>query len=1159
MQQTPHRTRLAESACYDFPNATRLTLRLPEGWASTREAPQGAILPELHIGPSGERPRLFISIIPLGRDEPVMTLANLRQQVQASVNAFAPMAVEEVINIHDIHSLNATGYAYRLTDSNPLPGEFVYMTQGTLIVGATSILFTLLTNNGEANVELAGLSIVQGSKVTFDADDAPRGSERTPSAALDDFLDIGLASEACLFIQDFPEVHLESGISRTRDERVADPPPSSSTLLSTYCLQRVAASGASFAVGPADFSDVDDELMRLLRILVTFDGRPYRPMRRQIFNRLNAMSELSGSDLRLRSYLRLALIDDLLPPGSVKDPDSTNLACQVLREIISALPAVPDRFLKARAQSLLLAFMLPGVSGRAVSGLEDGIEAGLAALQTLNGSGLRENWSILHLHLGIAYASRVFGDRSKNLEEAVLHYETALASGDAILPIKRAANTNIGLAYLELAGSSDLSMMQRARDHLEAALALAKKDANGLATALVQLNLGNANLNLASTDINALENAITFYSQAEKVLTRDGDPSNWAGLQHNLGNAYAQREIGDDARNIDAAIKHFLRALEVRTIKRDPIGFMFSGIALADAYMRRSDFDAALPHYNGAIRADRLTLRDSMLRTEMRVHFEMSQSLYTNAAYCMLKLSNPMDALATAELGRARELQQLLRTRSQDPQRAPTPSVALRTMLDYALTDMIPLSSDSREFQKKRHFFKTQKGEMQAALSKLGESGQDAPDVVPQYTPQQLLASIEANDVLVIPIVSHVGSATLLLKAGAKELTAIGIVWHRAFSTSDARELLLGSKRLGLAKGWIPAYFGNKKDERTWKSAISATGRLLWDRLLSEIWDVLRAQGIDSSARLVIVPPPLLSLLPWHSSWRESDGAPRFACDDYAIGYAPSLAVYASLQRQAENRKAQPVEAMRSLVVADSDPHAPLRFAALEGLQVSQMLGTMPDDLLSGEDSSFIAVCRGVKDKDLLHFACHGYFFPHDPMWSYLALGRSGIGLAGTTGNLRLRELLGWSDVRARLVILSACESAITELHRLPNESLSLASAWLSTGALAVISTLWKVDDFCTLVLMKRFYAEYLGTAEGRPRRVGDKGTIALRNAQLWLKSAKAPELANSVVSIQSLPGLNTEQSLLLEQRKARFEALPPEARPYSEPYWWSAFTYSGI
>ena len=94
-------------------------------------------------------------------------------------------------------------------------------------------------------------------------------------------------------------------------------------------------------------------------------------------------------------------------------------------------------------------------------------------------------------------------------------------------------------------------------------------------------------------------------------------------------------------------------------------------------------------------------------------------------------------------------------------------------------------------------------------------------------------------------------------------------------------------------------------------------------------------------------------------------------------------------------------------------------------------------------------------------------------------------------GRLSVREIQrGW-DLKAELVTLSACETALGR-DAGGEGFVGFTQALLMSGTRSVCLSLWKVDDTATALLMQRFYANLLGDAPvspGRCRRPRPFGT----------------------------------------------------------------------
>lgn len=115
------------------------------------------------------------------------------------------------------------------------------------------------------------------------------------------------------------------------------------------------------------------------------------------------------------------------------------------------------------------------------------------------------------------------------------------------------------------------------------------------------------------------------------------------------------------------------------------------------------------------------------------------------------------------------------------------------------------------------------------------------------------------------------------------------------------------------------------------------------------------------------------------------------------------------------------------------------------------------------------------------HFATHGELNESEPLSSAVLLVPGG----GEDGRLEVREVFGL-DLRARLVVLSACETGLGKLSR-GDELVGLQRAFLYAGTPAVVTTLWKVDDRASYELVRAFY----------DRLDGAGPVAALRQAQI--------------------------------------------------------------
>lgn len=125
---------------------------------------------------------------------------------------------------------------------------------------------------------------------------------------------------------------------------------------------------------------------------------------------------------------------------------------------------------------------------------------------------------------------------------------------------------------------------------------------------------------------------------------------------------------------------------------------------------------------------------------------------------------------------------------------------------------------------------------------------------------------------------------------------------------------------------------------------------------------------------------------------------------------------------------------------------------------------------------------------DVLEIATHAVFVPDNPMLSYLQFGGLRDGEAFPAFNderVTVYDVLGMT-LDADVATLSACETGLAEPET-GDGLMGMHRAFLAAGARTVVSSLWRVSDLTTGVLMKNFHRNLKGR---------DPAT-ALREAQL--------------------------------------------------------------
>ncbi len=142
-----------------------LVLTLPDGWRARISQPPGALPPT--VGMIAANPRDFELLVtpiwPMGNAK-MPTAADTRALVQRAADEARSQAVEHDLPLSEVTAPGKTGYYFSATDRAPKPGEFKYMTQGTVAFGELRVTFTLLSNGNLQGLTAQVAAMLKGMR-----------------------------------------------------------------------------------------------------------------------------------------------------------------------------------------------------------------------------------------------------------------------------------------------------------------------------------------------------------------------------------------------------------------------------------------------------------------------------------------------------------------------------------------------------------------------------------------------------------------------------------------------------------------------------------------------------------------------------------------------------------------------------------------------------------------------------------------------------------------------------------------------------------------------------------------------------------------------------------------------------------------------------------
>jgi CHAT domain-containing protein/tetratricopeptide (TPR) repeat protein len=786
-----------------------------------------------------------------------------------------------------------------------------------------------------------------------------------------------------------------------------------------------------------------------------------------------------------------------------------------------------------------------------------------SALRVFTRESAPEQWGRLQNNLAVVHQSRIRGTPAENLEASITHTEAALSifTREAAPLLWAMAKNNLGSSYRNRIAGVRAENYEKAIAHISDALQVFTSKTVPREWASAHYNL--ASIYLARINGESAENqeqAIAHLDAALTVFTRSGFPMEWARAQNSLGNAYSDRIRGLPGVNREIAIAAYEAALSVFTRDAYPHEHLRTGRALGHVLLQARDWSEASAVHQSAREAFLLLFGQGFDETEARSLIADAGPLFAEAALGALERGAVEAAVALSDESRARLL-----------------AVSLRLqMLELSSESRARLDSLRAAIRKSQDAVETATGPDRAvAIDQLGSlrrellqfvtaSGASDDRSAVAFAEARRIAS--AGGAVAIPIVTALGGRLIVL-SGTEDIKAT-VIDVPELTPARLSTLLAGPDGT-TGGGWIGAYFANyfegeEKQKRwpQWMAAIVELGPELWRLFGGELDAALKAQGLKPGAQLVWVPSGWLGVLP--AALAQDPVSKRRLGDAYEITVTPSLATLAAVRDRAASADAASLAAI-------INPTGDLPGSDMEGAFIAAQFPESGRAVLAGENATLGSVLDALKGRSYWHFASHGTFTWSDVRQSALIMHNAERLSVG-----RLLEVDGLS--RPRLVVLSACETGLSEITRNPDEFVGLPGAFMALGAAGVLGTLWPVSDIASALLIARFYELHIGERL-RP-------ATALQRAQVWLREATNEELS---AYVQGAAGAGriargfatatseamSPESLKKDRNSSAVEWLaapasrgdspakdaqpaPAVARPFAHPYYWAGFVHTG-
>jgi hypothetical protein len=147
---------------FELPDHGVLALNVPDGWTSQLRQPPNRLPPTISLKPpAAVREQVLMTVWSTAPSTNLPDEVTLRSEVAKLAKSAETHSVEPTLAVQEIKGMTGRGFYFVATDRAPSPGEYKYLTQGTIRVGDIALAFTILTNDGEDAIARAALGMLK--------------------------------------------------------------------------------------------------------------------------------------------------------------------------------------------------------------------------------------------------------------------------------------------------------------------------------------------------------------------------------------------------------------------------------------------------------------------------------------------------------------------------------------------------------------------------------------------------------------------------------------------------------------------------------------------------------------------------------------------------------------------------------------------------------------------------------------------------------------------------------------------------------------------------------------------------------------------------------------------------------------------------------------
>ncbi|MGB3207839.1 MAG: CHAT domain-containing protein [Crinalium sp.] len=809
------------------------------------------------------------------------------------------------------------------------------------------------------------------------------------------------------------------------------------------------------------------------------------------------------------------------------------------------------------------------IRGDQAENAELAINAGVVAMQVWSRDQDPEGWAQIQHNLGIVYRDRIRGDKAENLEKAIACYQNSLLirTREDFPELWAKAQFNIGAAYRQRLMGDAAENVEMAIKANASALQVYTKETFPQNWAEVHINLANAYLHRIHGDENEnREKAIAAHQFALQILTKSEFPRQWAMTQMNLGNVLKMQE------QIEEAITCYRSALKIFTPTAFPEECLNTGRMLGNTAFIISDWTEAINGYSVAIEAVETSRIWAISESRRQEILANSLDIYQNIVEACINNKQLNKALEYVERSRSKRLVDLMASNDLYSNGEISPEIQ-KYLQDF---EFIQRQIDrEREFNHNSSNFdgnelgKTQQNRVaiKADNETIAEMEADKRQIWEQIRRLDpvLAGQIQVNhmDLSSIQQLIKLPTTAILSFYTTLDDTHIFVIRQNRITLHTCSGAGLEVLHKSILTPWLEQYIDNKD---SWQEQFSGLTAKLAEIL--KLNDLI-AQHLKSIEELILIPHLALHQIPFAAlPITES----QYLGDKFLIRYVPSCQILEFCHNRATTGSY-----LDYGIVEDATEDLP--YASWEGEQLATLYN-IPNHLrLKGNQQASVSNYRKLLQKvQVIHSSHHAQSRLDNPLESALILA---------DGRITLSQLLtpSWRIPQLEEVFLSCCETGLGVVE-ITDDIFTLSTGFLCAGARSVISTLWAVDDLAT-ALFSLFYYQYrhqgnhrlesmkkaqfeLRTLTGETLatvykpKLSDFLTQKLKQTHTLLKEIKKgrdthPHGSSIYQQVEQEYKKHDQVGKQIYQAKQNLESFCQEFKPFSHPFYWAAFTCSGL